>query len=174
MPPSALPSPTQSGAITRPLHSMKPSDSTTKSYCYDIALRSPVSSLGDHMAEPDGAEAEQQRQADIGGGGQRPAALQQGERLQAEGGEGGIAAAQPDHDELPAERAHIDAAVGAGEGGEAADDEGADEVDDDGAPGEKRPPQRHRQQAAAVAGETAQGAADADDEIGDEGVHGGP
>ena len=67
--------------------------------------------------------------------------LGQGQGLQAEGGEGRVAAAEADHHELPDIGGDQEPAVGAGEGGEEADDERADDVDQERAPGNV-PPKR--------------------------------
>src|SRR5258708_145829 len=134
-------------------------------------MRSLIKPARDAVAEPHGNQAEGQGQREVGGGGERPPGAQQVESLEAEGGEGGVAAAQPDHDELPPKRADQQASVRAGEGGEEADDEGADDIDEDRHPRKSHRPQRRRQQAAAIARRAAERAAEADREICGDRVH---
>src|SRR5215469_15409877 len=126
----------------------------------------PIDPLRPGVAEPNGEESEHDRDADIGGCGKRTRRLQELERLEAEGGEGGVAAAEPYHDELPAQGGDIDAAVGPRQRREAADDEGPRDVDDDGAPRKARAPEDDGEKTSAVACKTAERAADGDDEIG--------
>src|SRR4051794_39492955 len=89
------------------------------------------------VAEPHRKEAEHEGQADVAPGPPHLAVADQGEGLQAERGEGGVAAAQADHHELPRFRPDQQATVWAGERSEEADDERADDVDDQRPPREQ-------------------------------------
>src|SRR5262245_12165968 len=94
------------------------------------------------------------------------AVVEQVQGLQAEGGEGRVAAAQADHDELAHGRGNEQAAVGAGEREEQADHERARDVDDQRAPREGLADQPCGDAGAPVAEHAPQGAADPDPEIG--------
>ena len=96
---------------------------------------------------------------DVGAGEQPFAVAGEVQRLQAEGGERRVAAADPGHDELAGVAADEKAAVRPGQRGEEADDEAAGDVDDqrayrerpaEGVRGEAREPiARHAAQCAA-------------------------
>src|SRR5271165_5053400 len=70
-----------------------------------------IERVGRDISGPDRNEAKNDRQDDVGAGEQRLAVAGEIERLQAEGREGGIAAAQPRHDELARVRADEDTSV---------------------------------------------------------------
>lgn len=89
------------------------------------------------MAGGDGGDAEGDREQDVGQRLAGATVAQKVEGLEAEGGEGGKAAAQADHDEEAGVVIEGIAAAGGGECGEKADDARADDVDEDGSPGER-------------------------------------
>src|SRR5580704_3148927 len=85
------------------------------------------------MPEPDRRKAQDEGERDVDARELHLAVAHEVERLQAEGREGGVAAANARHHELAGFGAHQIPAVWAGEGGEESDDEGADDVDRQGA-----------------------------------------
>src|SRR5690242_1958241 len=102
-------------------------------------MRSLIKPLRDAVAEPHACQAKRQRDREIGASGERPPGTQQSEVIEAEGGEGGVAAANSDHDELPPQRTDEETPVWAAERREQADDERAENVDED-----RHPRKRHR------------------------------
>ena len=102
---------------------------------------------------------------DIAAGLQPFAVTGEVQRLQAERGEGGVAAEDAGHDELARRRAGEDAAVRARQRGEEADDERAEHVHEQRAPGEGLAEQPRCDARAPIACDPAKRAAERDPQI---------
>src|SRR6516225_3764541 len=108
--------------------------------CFGICMRStpafqPVGSACQHMPEPDGDEPGYDRHGNIRECQACHAAMQQAERLKAERGECGVAAAKSGHHELPLPSACEQPAIGTGQRTVEPDDERAGDIDEQGGPG---------------------------------------
>src|SRR5262249_44112464 len=95
-----------------------------------------------------------------------------GERLDAEGGEGRVAAADADHHELTRGAADQEAPIGSRERAEESDHEGPGHVDDDGAPRERLADALGHEPREPIPPHAAQRAADRDPEINEQGCLG--
>src|ERR1051326_5624582 len=133
--------------------------------CSGVFMESAVEEFGEDIPQPHGEEAEQDGEADVGPGIEPLAVPGQVEGLEAERGKGGVAAADADHEKLAGGGAGERAAVGVGPGGEEADDEGAGDIDDEGADREGLAEAPGDGSGEPVAGYSAQGAARGDPEI---------
>src|ERR1051325_2101198 len=90
------------------------------------------------MAEPDGCQTRDDRKDHIAGRIKPLPVLRKVKRLQAEGGNGGVPAANADHEKLAEPRGRKPAPFGPGEGREKADRKRAGYVDQQRTPGERR------------------------------------
>ena len=90
---------------------------------------------GEEMSEPDGGQANRERQHGIGTGSEPFTILHEREGLQAEGGKCSIAPTDADHEKDAGTGRHQPPAVRSGEGGKEANGERAGHVGDQGAPG---------------------------------------
>ena len=95
-----------------------------------------VDGESEDVAEPNAEETKNEGENGVGAGAEPFAVFSEGQGLQAERRESGVAAADADHEKLAKGGRGEDAAFGAGEGGEGADDEGAGDIDEESAPRE--------------------------------------
>src|ERR1044071_490856 len=97
--------------------------------CSGIFMGSTVKDFSQDMSQPDGEQAEDNRERPVGAGVEPLAVANQVKGLQTEGGKGGVAAANADHEKLARRGAGRQPPVRTGPGGEETDGERAGDID---------------------------------------------